>query len=235
MLPRGRALGLDTRARQGDGARTREARPLRMAGIHLDVSARKAVELSLKESEIKFRSLFELSPVGIALNDLHTGQFLQVNDAMVAPTGYTPRRTAADDLLGHHAGQLRRPTSRPRSNRMEQTDRYGPYEKQYQPQGRQHLLGAALRHSHDGRLRPRTSSGRSCRIFPQRKAMELAAGRGRARDKLTGLANRAIVHGAPAEGRAARALRQASAVRRVLPGFRPLQADQRHAGARGRR
>ena len=42
-----------------------DARALRMAGIHLDVSARKAVELSLKESEIKFRSLFELSPVGI--------------------------------------------------------------------------------------------------------------------------------------------------------------------------
>jgi PAS domain-containing protein len=57
--------------------------------------ARRAAEVlaleqeRLKHSEHKFRNLFELSPVGIALNDFETGRFLQVNDALVAPTGYS--------------------------------------------------------------------------------------------------------------------------------------------------
>ena len=43
---------------------------------------------TLQESETRFRSLFELSPVGIALNDATDGRFLQVNDALLATTGY---------------------------------------------------------------------------------------------------------------------------------------------------
>ena len=48
----------------------------------------------VQESEASFRSLFELSPVGISLNDLHSGRFLQANDSMVASSGYT-----RDELL----------------------------------------------------------------------------------------------------------------------------------------
>jgi PAS domain-containing protein len=43
----------------------------------------------LSDSERSFRSLFELSPVGIALNELASGRFLQVNDSLVHSSGYT--------------------------------------------------------------------------------------------------------------------------------------------------
>ena len=49
----------------------------------------------VKDSEGSFRSLFELSPVGISLNELHSGRYLQVNDALVASSGYT-----REELLG---------------------------------------------------------------------------------------------------------------------------------------
>jgi PAS domain S-box-containing protein len=61
--------------------------PIRMVGIDFDITEQKVAQLALVESEVKFRSLFELSPVGIALNDLDSGQFLSVNDALAAPTG----------------------------------------------------------------------------------------------------------------------------------------------------
>jgi diguanylate cyclase (GGDEF)-like protein/PAS domain S-box-containing protein len=167
-----------------------QGRPLRMAGIHLDVSARKAVELSLKESEIKFRSLFELSPVGIALNDLRTGKFLQANDAMVAPTGYTreellqmsywditPQNYSADETT-----QL---------EYIDKTGRYGPYEKQYirKDGGTYAVLLSGIRMT--------DASGREVlwsivQDISQRKAMELALAEAARSDKLTGLANRAM-------------------------------------------
>ena len=62
--------------------------------------ARRAAEVlatekeRLRHSERKFRSLFELSPVGIALNDLETGRFLQVNDAMRRADGLHARGAA---------------------------------------------------------------------------------------------------------------------------------------------
>jgi len=170
--------------------RDADGRALRMAGIHLDVSARKAVELSLKESEIKFRSLFELSPVGIALNDLRTGQFLKVNDAMVGPTGYTREEllemtywdiTPANYSTGETT-QL---------EAMEQSTRYGPYEKQYIRKD-----GSTYAVLLSG-IRMTDASGRDViwsivQDISQRKAMELALAEAARSDKLTGLANRAM-------------------------------------------
>jgi diguanylate cyclase (GGDEF)-like protein/PAS domain S-box-containing protein len=165
-------------------------RPLRMAGIHLDVSPSKMIERSLQESEIKFRSLFELSPVGIALNDMRTGQFLQVNDAMVIPTGYT-----REELLGmtywditpaifatEESAQL---------ESMEKTDKYGPYEKLYQRKD-----GSTYSVLLSG-IRLKDISGREViwsivQDISQRKAMESELAEAARRDKLTGLANRAL-------------------------------------------
>lgn len=83
-----------------------------------------------RETETLLRGLFDLSPVGIALNDYATGKFLNVNDALLTPTGYTrkefmelsyweltPKEYEAQELL-----QL---------ESMEKTNRYGPYEKEY--------------------------------------------------------------------------------------------------------
>ncbi len=83
-----------------------------------------------RESETLLRGLFELSSIGIALNDYETGKFINVNDALLAPTGYTrkeflelsywdltPKKYEAQEVL-----QL---------ESMEKTNRFGPYNKEY--------------------------------------------------------------------------------------------------------
>jgi diguanylate cyclase (GGDEF)-like protein/PAS domain S-box-containing protein len=69
--------------------RAADGTPLRVVGTQSDITARKLAEFALEESEGKFRTLFERSPVGIALTDYKTRRFLQVNDAFLEPGGYS--------------------------------------------------------------------------------------------------------------------------------------------------
>ncbi|MFK5971885.1 MAG: PAS domain S-box protein [Flavobacteriaceae bacterium] len=48
-----------------------------------------AARVKLKESERKFRALFELSPIGYVLYDLETGEVLDFNPSFVDTTGYS--------------------------------------------------------------------------------------------------------------------------------------------------
>ncbi len=164
-------------------------RALRMAGIQMDISSFKAVELSLKESEIKFRSLFELSPIGIALNDGQTGRFLQVNDAMLGASGYSREEWLAlsywDITPPRYAAQ-----EREQLELLDATGRYGPYEKEYlRKDGSSYAVLLSGIRMHD-------ASGRAViwsivQDISQRKAMESALLDAARSDKLTGLANRA--------------------------------------------
>jgi len=83
-----------------------------------------------RESEARLQLLFKLSPVGIALNSYDTGDFIDVNNALLASTGYsyneflklsywdiTPEKYKDDE-----AHQL---------EMLEKTGQYGPYEKEY--------------------------------------------------------------------------------------------------------
>lgn len=83
-----------------------------------------------RDSETRLRALFEMSPVGIALNDYATGQFIECNDALLAPAGYTreeflnltywditPQEYAADE-----ARQL---------ESLRALGSFGPYRKEY--------------------------------------------------------------------------------------------------------
>jgi PAS domain S-box-containing protein len=54
-----------------------------------DITDRKEAENKLKESEARFRSIFQLSPIGFSSVDPETGKYLIVNDKFVNITGYS--------------------------------------------------------------------------------------------------------------------------------------------------
>lgn len=101
-----------------------------VADIVAGIIDRKLVEESLRESEQKLRNLFELSPVGIALNDYASGQFLEFNHALIAPTGYSSEEFVAlsywDITPREYEAQ-----ERAQVEAMARTGHYGPYEKEY--------------------------------------------------------------------------------------------------------
>jgi PAS domain S-box-containing protein len=74
-------------------------------GIVEDVTERKAAGLALRESEERFRAMFESSSVGMAQADPHTGRFLRVNQKMSAITGFT-----TDELLKMSFREITHPT-----------------------------------------------------------------------------------------------------------------------------
>ena len=114
-----------------------EARPERLAdgsvlwhGFIQDIDAQEQVRLAMERSEQRLRSLFEFSPIGIALNDLETGQFIDLNPALLAPTGYTreefvnlsywdvtPKEYESEEIKALEG--------------LKSEGRYGPFEKEY--------------------------------------------------------------------------------------------------------
>jgi diguanylate cyclase (GGDEF)-like protein/PAS domain S-box-containing protein len=170
--------------------RDAELRALRMVGTHIDVTAAKQSDIALKESEGKFRSLFELSPVGIALNETVSGRFLQVNDALVAPTGYT-REELLERSYWDITPEEYAMTEGTQLAALEAGGRYGPYEKEYvRKDGTRYpvLLSGIRMQDTDGR----EVIWSIVQDISQRKAMESELAAAALRDKLTGLANRSL-------------------------------------------
>jgi len=107
-----------------------DGRPLRMVGCHVDVTRQLSIQEELAMQEAKLRGLFELSPIGISLNDWETGAFLEFNAAVYEAGGYTAEEfrnltywdLTPEEYAPQEAEQLRQ---------MERTGRYGPYEKEY--------------------------------------------------------------------------------------------------------
>lgn len=97
--------------------------------IH-DIHDRKTAELALAKSERQLRGLFELSPLGIALNDRASGAFLDINDALLAPTGYGREQLFRLGFL-----ELVPPPNRGEITaalaQMSTTGRYGPLETEF--------------------------------------------------------------------------------------------------------
>ena len=57
-------------------------------GYVKDISERKRATIALEENERRLRALFELTPLGIALNDVKSGAFVDTNERFQALTGF---------------------------------------------------------------------------------------------------------------------------------------------------
>jgi PAS domain S-box-containing protein len=72
----------------GHVVRDADGKVLYYQGTNQDVTESKRAELVLRESEEKFRNLFESAPIGIALHDA-SGRFVHINTAYQRMLGYT--------------------------------------------------------------------------------------------------------------------------------------------------
>jgi PAS domain S-box-containing protein len=64
-----------------------EGKPRGVVAASIDLTELKQAEKALRGSELKFRTLYERSPVGIALVDSRSGRFLQVNPKLCEIVG----------------------------------------------------------------------------------------------------------------------------------------------------
>src|SRR5208337_547338 len=73
------------------------ARPI-VRGMAHDVTERVRAQKALRESEMRFRAVFERSPVGISLVDSRSGQYLQVNPKFCEITGRSEEELLRSDV-----------------------------------------------------------------------------------------------------------------------------------------
>ncbi|NJN17386.1 MAG: PAS domain S-box protein [Oscillochloris sp.] len=85
IWPDGSVHWLDSR---GELARDADGAPQRLIGALVDITARKAAEAALRESEARFRATFDNAPLGIAHLDMD-GRCLRMNDQFCTITGYS--------------------------------------------------------------------------------------------------------------------------------------------------
>ncbi|MCG5548525.1 PAS domain S-box protein [Halorhodospira halochloris] len=110
--------------------RSSTGQSVRVVGVNRDITEQEENRRRLAAEEAKFRGLFELSPVGIAMNDFNTGEFLEFNEAINKPAGYTREEFQAlsywdvtpEEYLPQEQAQL---------ELLQRTGQYGPFEKEY--------------------------------------------------------------------------------------------------------
>ncbi len=84
-----------------------EGKPTRMFGTVQDITERKRDEKELAEREKRYRTLFNLSPSGIVLEDVE-GNIVEVNEASCKSLGYSP-----EELVGKNVRMVASPEEIP--------------------------------------------------------------------------------------------------------------------------
>ncbi len=83
------------------GPRLEDGQLTGLRGIAIDITDRKEASLALGASEIKFRSLFDLSPQAISLSDVESGRLIDVNRTFCQLTGY-----AKEEVVGRRTTEV---------------------------------------------------------------------------------------------------------------------------------
>jgi PAS domain S-box-containing protein len=78
----------------GQVIRGNDGAPVRMVGIVQDITEQKQAEEALRESEEKFRSIFDTANDGILIADISTRKFIEANNTMCAMLGYDRKEIA---------------------------------------------------------------------------------------------------------------------------------------------
>ncbi len=95
-----------------------------------DITDRVEADERLREREELYSALVALSPIGIALNDMETGAFCDVNPALLQPTGYSREEFLALsywEITPQEYGEAEALAL----TQLRATGRYGPFEKHY--------------------------------------------------------------------------------------------------------
>lgn len=99
-------------------------------GYLQDIHEQEQARLTLARNEARLRGLFDFSPIGIALNDFENGQFIDLNDALLAPTGYTREEFITLNYWDVTPKEYQAEEQKALKS-LTSTGRYGPFEKEY--------------------------------------------------------------------------------------------------------
>ncbi|MCK9608730.1 MAG: EAL domain-containing protein [Methylomonas sp.] len=100
-----------------------------LIGIAIDITERKHAEQILRSSEEKLRTMFELSPLGMAQNTMD-GRYIEANKALLDMVGYSLEEL---NSMSYWAltPQDYEPQELAQLQSLSDTGKYGPYEKEY--------------------------------------------------------------------------------------------------------
>lgn len=84
---------------RGQAERDDTGRAVRMAGSITDISEQKSAEAALRQSEERFRAIFEQAAVGVSITDVNTGRYVRVNQRFCDIAGLTEEQMTATTYM----------------------------------------------------------------------------------------------------------------------------------------
>ena len=107
-----------------------EGRVEAMLSIVRDISSEKDYLQKIEDSEIRFRNLFEFSPLGIGLIDLKNGNWIDANNKLTSLLGYTMEELSGLTYMDITPDIYKEEDSK-RKKGLLKNGVFGPYQKEY--------------------------------------------------------------------------------------------------------